>query len=117
MPPLRDVRSVASATSDTRNRYVDLIRVASIGVVVLGHWLIAVLGYRDGAFTGENLLEIEPGLQILTWIFQVMPLFFIVGGFTNALSWSSAERRGTSYANWLRVRCVRLLRPALWSGA
>lgn len=113
--PIRpDARELASATPATRNRYVDLIRVASIGVVVLGHWLMAVLGYRDGSFTGENLLEIDPGLQIITWIFQVMPLFFIVGGFTNSISWSSAQGRGTSYADWLRNRAARLLRPALW---
>jgi acyltransferase-like protein len=113
--PLRlDARELASATPATRNRYVDLIRVASIGVVVLGHWLMAVLRYQDGTFTGKNLLEIDPGIQILTWIFQVMPLFFIVGGFTNAISWNSAQARGTSYANWLRARSGRLLRPALW---
>ncbi len=107
-------RDLASSTPATRNRYVDLIRVVSIFVVVLGHWLMAVLGYRDGAFTGENLLELNPDLQWLTWIFQVMPLFFIVGGFSNAPSWISARARGTSYADWLRGRCGRLLRPAIW---
>jgi hypothetical protein len=113
--PLRlDARDLASATPATRNRYVDLVRVVSIGAVVLGHWLIAVLGYRNGTFTGENLLELNPGLQILTWIFQVMPLFFIVGGFTNAISWSSATARGLTYADWLRARSARLLRPTLW---
>jgi fucose 4-O-acetylase-like acetyltransferase len=113
-PGRLNARELASATPATRNRFVDLIRVASIFVVVLGHWLMAVLGYHDGKFTGKNLLEIDPGLQILTWIFQVMPLFFIVGGFTNAISWSSAQSRGTSYADWLRTRSARLLRPALW---
>ena len=107
-------RDLASATPATRNRYVDLIRVVSIGIVVLGHWLMAVLGYREGAFTGENLLELDPDLQWLTWIFQVMPLFFIVGGFSNAPSWISARARGSSYADWLRARCGRLLRPAIW---
>ena len=105
---------LVAATPDTRNRYADLIRVVSIGVVVLGHWTMAVLGYTDGTFTGENLLEIQPDLQILTWLFQVMPLFFIVGGFTNGTSWVSAQRRGTSYADWLRGKAVRLARPALW---
>lgn len=112
-----DAHELASATPASRNRYVDLIRVVSIGVVVLGHWLMAVLGYRNGSFTGKNLLEIDPGLQGLTWIFQVMPLFFIVGGFTNAISWDSAKARGTSYADWLRARSARLLRPALWFAA
>ena len=51
---------LAAGTPSTRNRYVDLLRFVSIAVVVLGHWLIAVLGFRDGVFVGENLLEIFP---------------------------------------------------------
>jgi hypothetical protein len=105
---------LVAATPASRNRYVDLIRVVSIGVVVLGHWTMAVLGYEDGAFTGENLLEIQPDLQILTWVFQVMPLFFIVGGFTNGTSWVSSRGRGVGYATWLHAKAVRLTRPALW---
>ena len=104
---------LAAATPATRNRYVDLLRVGSIVVVVLGHWLMAVLSWREGSFSGENLLELDPRLQILTWIFQVMPIFFIVGGFTNAGSWLSAVGRGTTYADWLRARAGRLLRPTL----
>jgi fucose 4-O-acetylase-like acetyltransferase len=106
-------RELAAATPSTRNRYVDLLRFVSIAVVVLGHWLIAVLGFRDGRFVGENLLEIFPDVQIATWVFQVMPIFFLVGGYTNALSWESATRRGESYGDWLRARYTRLLRPAL----
>jgi len=105
---------LVAATPDTRNRSADLIRVVSIGVVVLGHWTMAVLGFADGTFTGKNLLEMQPDVQILTWVFQVMPLFFIVGGLTNGTSWVSARRRGMSYADWLRVKAVRLVRPALW---
>jgi peptidoglycan/LPS O-acetylase OafA/YrhL len=107
-------RELAEATPASRNRYVDLLRFLSIALVVIGHWLLAVLGYREGEFVGENLLELAPDLQIATWIFQVMPVFFLVGGYTNALSWASATRRGESYGDWLRARCTRLLRPALW---
>ena len=83
-------------------------------MVIIGHWTMAVLAYRDGRFTGANLLELDPNWQILTWVFMVMPLFFIVGGFTNGGSWISARRRGVRYADWLRGKSVRLLRPALW---
>src|SRR6266545_3332317 len=106
-------QKLAAATRATRNRYADLLRVASIFVVVLGHWTMAVLPYRDGKFVGQNLLEIDPWTHILTWIFQVMPIFFIVGGFTNAHSWRSANERGVSYSDWLRARSARLLGPAL----
>jgi hypothetical protein len=40
-----------------------------------------------------------------------MPVFFMVGGYSNAASWSAARRRGTSCADWLRSRCQRLLGP------
>ncbi len=106
-------QELAAATRATRNRYADLLQVASIFVVVLGHWTMAVLPYRDGKFVGQNLLEIDPWTHILTWIFQVMPIFFIVGGFTNAHSWRSANERGVSYSDWLRARSARLLGPAL----
>ena len=112
--PPRRPRDLVAATPETRNRYVDLLRVVSIGAVVLGHWTMAVLAYRDGKFTGSNLLEINPNLQIVTWVFQVMPLFFIIGGFTNAGSWDSALRRGQRYAEWLRGKSARLIRPAIW---
>jgi hypothetical protein len=92
---------------------VDLLRAVSIAVVVLGHWLIAVLAFRNGTFEGRNLLELSPDVQFATWLFQVMPVFFLVGGYTNAISWESASRRGETYGDWLTTRSTRLLRPAL----
>lgn len=35
---------LARATPAHRDRYVDLLRVASLGTVVVGHWLMAVVG-------------------------------------------------------------------------
>ena len=101
-------RELAAATPATRNRYVDLLRAASIGVVVLGHWMMAVISWEEGKFVGQNLLELSSGFQLLTWVFQVMPVFFIVGGFANAASWDSARRSGIGYADWLRARFARL---------
>jgi Acyltransferase family len=111
--PTLTAAEVSARTPSTRNRYVDLLRVVSIAVVVVGHWTMAVLGFEDGRFTGRNLLEIAPWTHVLTWVFQVMPVFFIVGGFTNAASWRSASERGETYGGWLRGRSVRLLGPAL----
>ena len=47
-----------------------------------------------------DLLADRP-MQWLTWLFQVMPIFFIVGGYANAVSLESAKRRGIGYAGWL----------------
>ncbi|MGW6977133.1 acyltransferase family protein [Streptomyces sp. NPDC054952] len=102
---------MAAATPATRDRYVDLLRVASLATVVLGHWLMAAVG-PDGM---GNLLGIVPALQPLTWAFQVMPVFFFVGGFSHALSYRSLTRTtdGPVYAAFLRARLQRLLRPTL----
>ncbi len=73
-------KELAAATPAERNRYVDFLRAVSILAVITGHWLVATVYYVDGSFTGGKLTEVQPGTQWLTWIFQVMPIFFIVGG-------------------------------------
>lgn len=109
-----NVQEMVKRTPTTRNRYIDLLRVFSIFVVVVGHWLMAVITIDGtGAISGENILGMVPQMQYLTWGLQVMPIFFIVGGFANAASWSSARDKGVTYAGWLRGRMARLLRPTL----
>ncbi|MGW0556114.1 acyltransferase family protein [Streptomyces sp. NPDC002926] len=105
------VRELAAATPGTRDRYIDLLRVASLGTVVLGHWLMAVVA-GDGV---GNLLAVVPELQPLTWGLQIMPVFFFVGGFSHALSYRSLTRKtdGSVYAAFLRARLQRLLRPTM----
>ncbi|MCX4778881.1 acyltransferase family protein [Streptomyces sp. NBC_01264] len=102
---------IAAHTPATRDRYVDLLRVASLGTVIAGHWLMAAVS-TDGI---GNLLAVVPPLQVLTWALQVMPVFFFVGGFSHALSYRSLARRtdGPVYAAFLRARLRRLLRPTL----
>ncbi len=104
---------LAAQTPPSRNRYVDFLRAASILVVVLGHWLVAA-PYVDsqGASLG-HLLDEAPWTRWLTWVVQVMPTFFLVGGFANATSWQSARAKGASYAEWLDGRTRRLIEPML----
>lgn len=109
------VRVLAEATPATRDRYVDLLRVASLAAVVLGHWMMAAVT-PDGV---GNLLAVVPALQPLTWLLQVMPVFFFVGGFAHALSYRSLLRKrpegstDSVYAAFLRARLQRLLRPTM----
>lgn len=104
---------MAEATPARRNRVVDLVRVASILVVVFGHWLMAAVTFEDGELVPGHLLELADWTHPLTWIFQVMPLFFFVGGYANALSWRSARRSGQPYGSWLRARLRRLALPVV----
>jgi acyltransferase-like protein len=112
---------IGAATPARRERYVDFLRVFSLAVVMFGHWLMAAVQWRDGHLVAGNVLEAAPATQWLTWIFQIMPVFFIVGGFSNTASWTAARRDATPYGTWLGSRLTRLVRPVLafalvWSG-
>jgi len=106
-------RQLAEKTPSTRNRYVDFLRAVSILSVVLGHWIMAAPYYEHGKSHMWHLLSVLSWSQWLTWIFQVMPIFFFVGGFSNLTSWEASKRRGNGYASWLGSRLQRLLGPVL----
>src|SRR5512134_232674 len=103
--------AVAERTPESRNRYADFLRAASIGVVVCGHWLMAAPSVSGGEFSLSDMLHVAPWSQWLTWLFQVMPLFFIVGGYSNAASWEAAQRAEQGYAAWIAGRLQRLVLP------
>jgi hypothetical protein len=103
--------TIDAATPASRDRYVDLLRVTSLGVVILGHWLMAVVLVGPDGVTATNVLAVVPSLQPLTWLLQVMPVFFLVGGFSHAVALASPRRRAGSYADFVRSRAGRLLRP------
>ena len=107
------VKDLAAATPATRDRYVDFLRAFSIAVVVFGHWLMAIVFYDGGRVSGENALEVIPGLWVLTWILQVMPVFFFVGGFSNLVSLKAAYSKGSTPGTFVRSRVDRLMRPTI----
>lgn len=106
-----DAAAVEAATPASRDRVVDLLRVFSITVVVLGHWLMAVVIWTDGRTQVDNALRFTPGLWLATWVLQVMPVFFFVGGFSHAVAWRSVRARGGGYAEFAAGRVARLMRP------
>jgi hypothetical protein len=111
---MRSTAALAAATPAGRDRYVDLLRVVSLGVVIAGHWLMAVpvIG-ADGTVRVTNVLALVPALRPATWLLQVMPVFFLVGGFAHATALASIARRGGGYADFARSRTARLLRPTV----
>src|SRR5262249_60467167 len=84
---------LADRTPSSRNRYVDFLRAISMLVVTVGHWLAAA-PYFDAtrALTTAPILTVSPWTAWLTWIVQVMPIFFIVGGYANGGSGPGARR-------------------------
>ncbi len=105
--------ALADATPPSRNRYVDFLRALSILAVVFGHWLMAAPQIVDGEIEVQHLLVVAPWTQVATWVLQVMPVFFVVGGYANAASWEAANRNGLGYSTWLRSRMSRLVIPIL----
>ena len=103
---------VDAATPASRNRVVDFLRAAAITVVVIGHWTIIAVD-ADGGIQPHGVLDGARWTHPLTWLFQVMPIFFLVGGYSNALSWRSARRKDLSYGQWLRTRLRRLGIPLI----
>ena len=108
---MKALLDLADRTPASRERYVDFLRALSIIVVVFGHWLAAVVVWRDGSIGGHNALEVVDGMWALTWILQVMPLFFFVGGFANLKTWRAMRTKGADYTEYLQARVVRLMKP------
>lgn len=107
-------REIDRQTPPQHNRYADFLRTLAIVMVVLGHWVVAYVSVTDAGFVRASTILAEvPQTRWLTWVFQVMPLFFFVGGMVNALSWNKARRRDRSWVDWIRKRSRRLLRPLI----
>ncbi len=104
---------LVAATPASRDRYVDFLRALSILAVIVGHWTIGLIAWDHGVIRSSSAIGRAPGLWLATWAFQVMPVFFFVGGYSNLVAYDSARRRGRSAWEFIRLRARRLLVPSL----
>jgi len=110
-PSLADL---ASSTRPDRNRAIDFYRAVAMIAVAVGHWMAtAATVSRDGQLDAGNALEHASGLHWMSWIFQVMPLFFVVGGFSSAMSLDSFARGADRPQDWVVNRLRRMLSPTM----
>jgi hypothetical protein len=93
-----------------RDELVDLVRSLATTTVVLWHWVFTILVWRHDGPHADNPIGYVSGLWSLTWVLQVMPLFFVAGGYVHARSW--ARQRG-SWRSFIARRLVQLGLPAL----
>jgi surface polysaccharide O-acyltransferase-like enzyme len=103
----------AEKTPPTRDRVIDFARAISLLMVVMGHAVMGVVAWKSGQPRIGNFLATYTWTQGLTWLFQIVPLFFFAGGAANALSWQKHLALGGTFAQWMWARIERLLRP-LW---
>jgi fucose 4-O-acetylase-like acetyltransferase len=103
---------IEAATPPERDRAVDALRALAIAGVIGGHWLVTALVPGGG----QTLRDASPLasmhlLDPVSWIFQTLAVFFLVGGYSAALGY-----RG-GYLTWLRRRMARLSRPVVMLAA
>src|ERR1700730_1809319 len=101
-------RRIDAATPPQRDRAVDALRALAIAGVIGGHWLGTALvtgsRHHGTALREESPLASMPRRAPLSWVFQTLAVFFLVGGYSAARGY-----RG-GYLPWLRKRMIRLAR-------
>jgi surface polysaccharide O-acyltransferase-like enzyme len=102
--------TVPADTPATRDRAVDVARIAALVVVMFGHCALLLATIDASGLRIGNLLGEIPAIAPITWVVQVMPLFFLAGGAAGAYSWHA----GKSWGTWLFTRAQRLCRPVFW---
>ncbi|MBS1906368.1 MAG: acyltransferase [Actinobacteria bacterium] len=106
--------SPARVVPEGRDLTLDLTRVACVVLVVFVHILFTGVGRRpDGSLLIERTVEGQSWFDAASWILNIMPLFFVVGGYAARAGWRSAERRGEDAVGFVRLRLARLARPAI----
>jgi fucose 4-O-acetylase-like acetyltransferase len=108
-------RTVASAPDlSHRDLTLDLARVVCVLLVVVIHLLQTGVGPGpDGGLVATRPLEQQPWFAAATWAGQIMPLFFVVGGFAAVTGWRSWTRKEGTATGYIRTRTLRLAQPAL----
>ncbi|MGW0861191.1 acyltransferase family protein [Streptomyces sp. NPDC002611] len=110
------------ATPAGRDRAVDALRAAAVLGVVLGHWLVTALVSDGSALRTASPLRDMPWLTPVSWLFQTLAVFFLVGGHVATRGYAAARARGVPYHRWLTGRLTRLFKPVaavlgLWTVA
>lgn len=117
---LRDeLDELVDATPPDRDRTIDLLRAGSIGVVIVWHWALSVTRWEGGGLVMPNPIDDIPYAWVATWLLQIVPVFFLVGGYVDLRGWRSLRRRevGGATRRFLTSRAWRLLTPPAVFGA
>ncbi|RYJ28853.1 putative membrane protein [Streptomyces sp. L-9-10] len=114
------IEKIEARTPAHRDRAIDGLRALALLAVPTGHWLLG--GFTldaGGALHNASPLAAFGGFAPVSWVLQMLGIFFLVGGYASVLSY---RRRTSTTAAWLRQRVVRLGRPvlgvtAVWAAA
>lgn len=106
--------STAPGGRAPRDGSVDAVRAILLGIVVALHAImVGVSVAPDGTPLLRNAMEGWDGFGPITWVAQIMPLFFVLGGFASFTQWTRLQTRGTTAGSYVAGRMRRLLVPAV----
>ncbi|WP_312167916.1 acyltransferase [Microbacterium sp.] len=108
-PPLAAHRPSVSSDRDTG---IDFLRALCVVGVVLLHAIMVGVTVVDGSPVFANASEGTWWITPVSWMLQVMPLFFIIGGFAGLIAYRRQSERGGTASAFVASRVHRLLRPA-----
>ncbi|MBC6448111.1 phospholipase A2 [Actinokineospora xionganensis] len=97
----RQPQPALSPEEGDRASYLGFLRMVSLGGFILAESVLALAPLLD--LSGAALWP-------MTWLLQLVPLFFFAGGNSNLLAWQATT---TGYGGYLARRVCWLIRPVL----
>ncbi|MFH8730017.1 acyltransferase [Streptomyces sp. NPDC017964] len=110
----RTASAIDAKTPAHRDRAIDGLRALALLAVPMGHWLLGGFSLDgQGALHNTSPLASFGFLAPISWVLQMLGIFFLVGGYASVLSYRRTLEAGGSTSAWLRGRLTRLGRPVL----
>lgn len=100
-----------------RDTGIDFLRALCVLGVVLLHAIMVGVTVTENGPVFDNASDGTWWIVPLSWVLQVMPLFFVIGGFSGLLAYRRLRLRGGTATAFVAGRLHRLLRPALFTVA
>jgi peptidoglycan/LPS O-acetylase OafA/YrhL len=104
--------SQTSQTRDERDTGIDLVRALCVTGVVVLHAMMVGVTVTDARPVFENASDGSAWIAPLSWLLQVMPLFFVIGGFAGLTAYRRQREHGAPATAFIAARMHRLLLPA-----
>ncbi|WP_308798819.1 acyltransferase family protein [Agromyces silvae] len=96
-----------------RDAAVDAARAACLLVVFVLHAMMVGVSVGPDGPVLENAFDGWAWFAPVSWVVQVMPLFFVIGGYAGWTAWRRSRERGDGATGFVRGRLGRLVRPAI----
>lgn len=111
--PFQPKTAPQTAPQPHRDRSIDLVRAVLLVIVVALHaFMVGVSNGPEGIVLG-NATEGQDWFVPVTWFVQIMPLFFLIGGFSSITHWRRMREKGHSSSDYVISRMQRLVIPGV----